>query len=93
MPRLPLSVRDIELPVPEGWDRRPCSYLLLSAEPYAANAADARARGWPTPEVHGGKYLDPVRRPAAVATALLDLDARCRPPPRSGRTTHGRGGG
>lgn len=73
MPRVPLSVRDIELPVPEGWDRRPCAYLLLSAEPYAASAANARARGWPTAEVHGGKHLDLVRRPAAVATALLDL--------------------
>jgi pimeloyl-ACP methyl ester carboxylesterase len=73
MPRLPLSVRDTELPVPAGWDRRPCAYLLLSAEPYAASAADARARGWPTAEVHGGKHLDLVRRPAAVATALLDL--------------------
>jgi pimeloyl-ACP methyl ester carboxylesterase len=74
MPRLPLSVRDTLLPVSEGWDRRPCAYLLLSAEPYAASAADARARGWPTAEVHGGKHLDLVRRPAAVATALLDLE-------------------
>jgi pimeloyl-ACP methyl ester carboxylesterase len=73
IPRVPLSVRDIELPVPEGWDRRPCAYLLLSAEPYAASAADARARGWPTGEVHDGKHLDLVRRPAAVARALLDL--------------------
>jgi pimeloyl-ACP methyl ester carboxylesterase len=73
MPRMPLSVRDTELPVPEGWDRRPCAYLLLSAEPYAASAADARARGWPTAEVPGGKHLDLVRRPAAIATALLDL--------------------
>jgi pimeloyl-ACP methyl ester carboxylesterase len=73
MPRLPLSVRDTELPVPDGWDRRPCAHLLLSAEPYAASAAAARARGWPTAEVHGGKHLDLVRRPAAVATALLDL--------------------
>ena len=73
MPRLPLSVRDTELPVPAGWDRRPCAYLLLSAEPYAASAADARARGWPTAELRGGKHLDLVHRPAAVARALLDL--------------------
>lgn len=73
MPRLPLSVRDTELPVPEGWDRRPCAYLLLSAGPYASSAADARARGWPTVQVPGGKHLDLVSRPATVATALLDL--------------------
>jgi hypothetical protein len=74
MPRLPLSIRDTELPVPEGWDRRPCAYLLLSADAYASSAADARARGWPTAEVHGGKHLDLVRRPASVATALLELE-------------------
>jgi pimeloyl-ACP methyl ester carboxylesterase len=86
MPRLPLSVRDIELPVPEGWGRRPCAYLLLSAEPYAESAADARARGWPTAELHGGKHLDLVRRPADVATALLELEramlTAARHPPR-----------
>jgi hypothetical protein len=74
MPRLALSVRDIALPVPEGWDRRPCAYLLLSAEPYAASAAQARTRGWPTAEVPGGKHLDIVRRPAEVARTLLDLE-------------------
>ena len=74
MPRLPMSYFEDRPPVPEGWDRRPCAYLLLSAEPYAASAADARARGWPTAEVHGGKHLDLVRRPAAVARALLDLE-------------------
>jgi pimeloyl-ACP methyl ester carboxylesterase len=74
MPRLPLSVLQAELPVPDGWDRRPCAYLLLSAEPYAPSAADARARGWPTAEVTGGKHLDLVRRPGTVATALLELE-------------------
>jgi Alpha/beta hydrolase family len=74
MPRLPISVLHTEPPVPDGWDRRPCAYLLLSPEPYAPSAADARARGWPTAEVTGGKHLDPVRRPATVATALLDLE-------------------
>ncbi|HEX2102390.1 MAG TPA: alpha/beta fold hydrolase [Solirubrobacteraceae bacterium] len=73
MPRLPLSVLDTELPVPEGWDRRPCAYVLLSTEPYASSAAAARARGWPAAEVHGGKHLDLVRRPATVATALVDV--------------------
>lgn len=74
MPRLRLSSLQTELPVPEGWDRRPCAYLLLSAQPYAPSAADARARGWPVAEIEGGKHLDTVRRPAAVATALLRLE-------------------
>jgi hypothetical protein len=74
MPRLPVSVLQTELPVPDGWVRRPCAYLLLSADPYAPSAADARARGWPTAEVTAGKHLDLVRQPATVATALLDLE-------------------
>jgi hypothetical protein len=74
MPRLPLSFLQAELPVPDGWDRRPCAYVLLSAQPYAPSAADARARRWPVAEIEGGKHLDPVRRPAAVATALLTLE-------------------
>jgi hypothetical protein len=74
MPRVPLSSLRTALPVPSGWDRRPCGYLLLSAEPYATSAADARARGWPVAEIEGGKHLDPVRRPATVAAALLDLE-------------------
>jgi hypothetical protein len=73
MPRMPLSFVQTEVPIPPGWDRRPCAYLLLS-EPYAPSAADARARGWPVCEIAGGKHLDPLRRPAAVATALLNLE-------------------
>jgi hypothetical protein len=74
MPRLPLSFLKAEVPVPDGWDRRPCAYLLLSTQPYAPSAADARARGWPVAEIEGGKHLDPVRTPATVATALLNLE-------------------
>ena len=74
MPRVPLSVLQSEVPVPDGWERRPCAYLLLSAQPYAPGAADARARGWPVAEIEGGKHLDLVRRPATVAAALLDLE-------------------
>jgi pimeloyl-ACP methyl ester carboxylesterase len=74
MPRLPLSSLRRAVPVPSGWDRRPCGYLLLSAEPYAPSAADAGARGWPVAEIEGGKHLDPVRRPATVTAALLNLE-------------------
>lgn len=74
IPRLPLSFLQSELPVPDGWDRRRCAYLLLSAEQYGPSAADAHARGWPVAQLEGGKHLDPVRQPAAVAAALLDLE-------------------
>jgi hypothetical protein len=74
MPRLPLSFLQSDLPVPDGWDRHPCAYLLLSPEPYSPSAADARARGWPVTKIERGKHLDVLRRPAAVATALLELE-------------------
>lgn len=74
LPRMPLSLLRTEVPVPDGWDRLPCGYLLLSAQPYAPSAAAARARGWPVAEIEGGKHLDLVRRPAAVVDALLNLE-------------------
>jgi hypothetical protein len=74
MPRLPLSFLQSDVPVPDGWDRHPCAYLLLSPQPYAPSAADARARGWPVTEIERGRHLDLLRRPAAVATALLELE-------------------
>ena len=74
LPRVPLSLLRTEVPVPDGWDRRPCAYLLLSDRPYAPSAAAARAKGWPVAEIEGGKHLDLVRQPAAVADALLNLE-------------------
>jgi hypothetical protein len=44
LPRMPLSVLRTDVPMPDGWDRRPCAYLLLSAQPYAPSAAAAQTR-------------------------------------------------
>ena len=74
MPRVPLSALLEPVPIPGQWEQRRCAYVLLSAQPYAPSAADARARGWPVAEIRGGKHLDPVRRPAAVTAALLDVE-------------------
>ena len=74
MPRLPMSYFEGRPPVPEGWDRRRCAYLLLSEEPYAGAAADARARGWPTAALPGAHHLSPVTHPQAVTDALLALE-------------------
>ena len=74
MPRVPLSSLLAPVRIPERWERYPCAYVLLSVEPYAASAAEARARGWPVAEVADGKHLDPVRRPTAVADALLAVE-------------------
>jgi hypothetical protein len=74
MPRVRLSSLLEPVQVPGQWEQRPCGYVLLSAQPYAPSAADARARGWPVAEIRGGKHLDSVRRPAAVTAALLDVE-------------------
>jgi len=75
MPRLPLSYFDGRPPVRSGWDRERCAYLLLS-EAYDAAAADARERGWPVAELPGAGHLGIVTEPAAVASALLELEGR-----------------
>ncbi|UQU68177.1 alpha/beta hydrolase [Couchioplanes caeruleus] len=73
-PRLPLAYYEQRLPTPAGWDRRPCAYVQFS-EPYAADAADAAARGWPV-EVVPGAHLHQVVDPDAVAAAIGRLGAR-----------------
>jgi pimeloyl-ACP methyl ester carboxylesterase len=74
MPRLPVSYLEASVPLPSGWNRRPCAYLLLSAELYRHSASEARARGWPVGEIPGGRHLTTVTEPVAVADALLDLE-------------------
>jgi alpha/beta hydrolase family protein len=75
MPRLPLSFLQTDLHVPVGWDRHPCAYLLLSPQPYAPSAADARARGWPVTEIDRGKHLD-AGDPGAVASGRYAVRRR-----------------
>jgi pimeloyl-ACP methyl ester carboxylesterase len=75
MPRVPLSSLLAPVPIPERWERYPCAYVLLSVQPYAASAAEARARGWPVAEIADGNHLDSVRRPTAVTDALLAVEA------------------
>jgi hypothetical protein len=74
MPRLPLSYFEASVPLPDGWDRRPCAYLLLSAGFYRHSASEARGRGWPVAEIDGGRHLATATKPVAVADALLDLE-------------------
>jgi pimeloyl-ACP methyl ester carboxylesterase len=73
MPRLPLSYFQASVPLPHGWDARPCAYLLFTAEPYGQSAADARGRGWPVAEIPGVQHLAMATEPIAVSNALLNL--------------------
>jgi len=74
MPRLPLSYFEVNVPLPAGWEARPCAYLLFTAEAYGPSAAEACDRGWEVAEVHGVRHLAMATDPRAVAEALLDLE-------------------
>jgi pimeloyl-ACP methyl ester carboxylesterase len=73
MPRLPLSYLEASVPVPHGWDRHGCAYLLLSTEPYGQSAEESRRRGWPVAEIPGGEHLAIATDPVPVTNALVDL--------------------
>ncbi|MGW4940834.1 alpha/beta hydrolase [Actinoplanes sp. NPDC004185] len=70
-PRLPLSYYEQRIPVPAGWDDRPCGYLLFGP-PYDLMARDARERGWAVDELPGG-HLHQLVDPGAVAARLVAM--------------------
>ena len=74
MPRLPLAYFEASVPVRDGWDQRPCAYLLLDRDTYGESAADARRRGWPVAEVPGAHHLALVTDAVTVTDALLRLE-------------------
>ena len=77
LPQLPLSYFAEAVPVPKGWTRMPCAYLLLS-DPYGADLAAAAERGWPV-AVEAGKHLDLLNRPEAITASILELVAAAVP--------------
>jgi len=70
-PRLPEVFYDVPVPVPVGWEPARCCYLQLSPAYESASRA-AADRGRLTSR-RPGLHLDPLRDPAAVAAALLQL--------------------
>jgi pimeloyl-ACP methyl ester carboxylesterase len=74
MPHLPLSYFEASVPLADGWSRRPCAYLLLSAEPYGDSATEARALGWPVREIRNVQHMAIATEPIAVTDALFDLE-------------------
>ncbi|MYR41974.1 alpha/beta hydrolase [Streptomyces sp. SID5910] len=67
-PTLPLSYYRQRIPVPEGWDDHPCSYLLFGP-PYEEAADEARARGWRVAHLPG-EHLHQTVDPAGTARFL-----------------------
>ncbi|ARQ68418.1 alpha/beta hydrolase [Streptomyces marincola] len=70
-PTLPLAYYEQHIPVPDGWDGHPCSYVLFSP-PYGGLAAEARARGWRVAHLPG-THLHQLVDPAGTARHLVDL--------------------
>ncbi|MBO0916653.1 alpha/beta hydrolase [Streptomyces laculatispora] len=70
-PRLPLAYYEQHIPVPEGWDDHPCSYLLFGP-PYEDMATDAQERGWRTAHLPGA-HLHQIVDPVGTARQLLEL--------------------
>lgn len=75
-PRLPLSYYEQQIPVPAGWDRRSCGYLLFGP-PYDRMAQEARDRGWDVDEVAGG-HLHQLVDPDAVTARIVAMTERWR---------------
>ncbi|MEU4539534.1 alpha/beta hydrolase [Streptosporangium sp. NPDC023825] len=70
-PTLPLSYYEQHIPVPDGWDDHPCSYLLFGP-PYDDIAAEARERGWRVAHLPGA-HLHQIIDPAGTARHLIEL--------------------
>jgi pimeloyl-ACP methyl ester carboxylesterase len=70
-PRLPLSYYEASVPVPAGWDARPCAYLLFGP-PYDELASEARGRGWIVEQLPGA-HLHQLVDPDGVARSLLAI--------------------
>jgi hypothetical protein len=72
--RLPLSYYEQRIPVPAGWDNRPCGYLLFGP-PYDRMAQEARDRGWDVDQVRGG-HLHQLVDPDTVTARIVAMTRR-----------------
>lgn len=59
-------------PIPAPWFDGPCGFVGLG-DGYAADADEARRRGWPVTVVDGAHHLWPVTEPDAVAEAVAAM--------------------
>lgn len=73
LPMLPRAYFDERARAPDGWSTSPAGYVQLSPA-YAAEAHEARDRGWPV-EVLDSGHLHMVVDPDAVADAIVRVEA------------------
>lgn len=70
-PRLPLSFYQQRIPVPAGWDDRPCGYLWFGP-PYDRMARQAHQRGWDVDHVPG-RHLHQLVDPDTVTARVIGM--------------------
>jgi hypothetical protein len=73
-PRLPLSYYEQWIPVPDGWDHRPCGYLLFGP-PYDHMARESHERGWDVEHVPG-QHLHQLVAPDTVTARVVAMTER-----------------
>jgi hypothetical protein len=71
VPRLPVAYFEEQIPVPPGWDTKPCGYLRFS-DTYAPEAEEAARRGW-TVEHLPGLHLHQLVDPDAVTQRIIAM--------------------
>jgi hypothetical protein len=69
-----LSYYEQQIPVPAGWDDRPCGYLLFGP-PYDYMAQESRERGWDVDQVPGG-HLHQLVDPDGVTARIVAMTER-----------------
>lgn len=70
-PRLPVGYFEEQIPVPPGWDAKPCGYLRFS-DAYAPEADEAARRGWAVEHLPG-RHLHQLVDPDAVAERIVAM--------------------
>jgi hypothetical protein len=83
MPRLPMGYFEEQIPLPPGWDAKPCGYLRFS-EAYAPEAEEAARRGWLVSHLPG-EHLHQVVDPDAVAERIVTMTRSWVPARGTGR--------
>ncbi len=73
MPIVPRSFYDEAVPVPEGWSKRNCGYLQLSAA-YDDEYAEAGRRGWARRQFDGD-HLSIFTQPSSALSSVEDVIA------------------
>jgi hypothetical protein len=82
VPRLPIGYFEEQIPVPPGWDAKPCGYLRFS-EAYGAEAEEAARRGWSVDHLPG-RHLHQLVDPDAVAERIVAMTRAWTEAPREG---------